>query len=117
MEDPAVNPWHTYRRRPTVTNTVPPADVIPRGTVMHETTETVELEQVARIKHAARIVHRTLIAQHLLLPDDRNHELIDVLLDLRSTLMPSAPGSEVLREGPTPVAIGHAVPVIPGRSS
>lgn len=57
------------------------------------------IEQRARLRHAARLIERTLAAQSL--RGDRNRELIDALLELRSTLFPSAP---------------DRVPVVPGRS-
>jgi hypothetical protein len=105
-----VNPFR--RPRPYITDPLPPADVIPRGMVIADTGESLLIEAQARLTHAAREVERMLQAEAARTP--RNPALMNALLDLRSVLRPSAPGSEVLRESP-PVPIGHAVPVIPGR--
>jgi hypothetical protein len=122
-----MTPWSSFYRRVTapirLDHTVPPADVVPlrdllggRDVVMVETPESAELEQAARLTHAARIVHRTLVAESLKVPELRNMALTDLCLELRSTLRPSAPGSEVLREVPS-AGIRYAVPVVPGRAA
>jgi hypothetical protein len=85
------------RPRPYITNPIPP-DVIPPGHVVQDTGASLLLEAEARIKHAARQIETQLWAQSMLFADDRNTELVNVLLELRATLRPSAPGTEVLRE-------------------
>lgn len=97
----------------------PPADrkpSIPRGAVMVEPTAVRELERDTRDSELRRLIHRTLWLESLKPEGERNAGLVNFLLDARSIIQPSAPGSEVLREGP-PVPIGYAVPVIPGRAS
>jgi hypothetical protein len=79
------------RPRPYITDPLPPA-----GPVLEETGAATLLEVQARLRHAAHRVERELWAQSQRNP--RNPELIDFLLDMRATLRPSAPGSEVLRE-------------------
>lgn len=118
--------WHEFTRRLftpiDVQHTVAPADVVPlddllgEPVVLDDTPAAVDLEQGARLKHAARIVHRTLVAESLKEGPQRNVELMDLCLELRSTLRPSAPGSEVLREVP-PVGIRYPAPVVPGGAS
>lgn len=106
----------TGRRQPPAPahHVVPLDDLFPaRGLDLEDTAATVELEHEARLTHAARIVHRALVAESLKPEELRNHELMDLCLDLRSTLRPSAPGSEGLREQPA-VGVRYAVPVIPG---
>lgn len=93
------------RPRPYITDPIPP------GHVIQDTGASLLLEAEARIRHAARQIDGHLQVQSTLYADDRNTELVNVLLDLRATLHPSAPGSEVLAETPpTP----YRVPVIPG---
>jgi hypothetical protein len=74
-----------FRRAPVVVeHTVPPPDIV-------DTDEATQLEQHARLRHAHRLIDRTLTAQSLLYPDDRNTELVNLCLELRSTLWPSPP--------------------------
>jgi hypothetical protein len=74
-----------FRRAPVVVeHTVPPPDIV-------DTDEATQLEQQARLRHANRLIDRTLTGQSLLYPDDRNTELVNLCLELRSTLWPSAP--------------------------
>jgi hypothetical protein len=74
-----------FRRAPVVVeHTVPPPDIV-------DTDEATLLEQQARLRHAHRLIDRTLTAQRLLEWEDRNTELENLCLDLRSTLWPSAP--------------------------
>lgn len=95
----------------TVEHTVAPRDVVPV-----DTAETIHAELLARIKHAARLAERKLFEQSGKPEWLRDVELVDLCLDVRSALRPSAPGSEVLRELP-PVPVRYAVPVTPGRAS
>ena len=95
--------------------TVPPADIIP-GFQLDDTPAAAELEHQARHTAALRHIHRTLLLESLKDPGLRDTALIDFCLELRSTLQPSPPGSEVLREVP-PVGIRYKAPVIPGRAS
>ena len=67
------------KSRPPVT-AVSPVDVAAVGAAM--------AEQQARNSDAAHLIERALYAQTRLWPDDRNDQLIDVLLELRSTLRP-----------------------------
>jgi hypothetical protein len=94
--------------------TVAPADIVP-GFQLDDTPASAELEHQARRKAALRHIHRTLL-ESLKDPGLRDTALIDFCLELRSTLQPSAPGSEVLREVP-PVGIRYPAPVIPGRAA
>lgn len=94
--------------------TVAPADIVP-GFQLDDTPASAELEHQARHKAALRHIHRTLLAESLKDPGLRDTALVDFCLELRSTLQPSPPGSEVLREVP-PVGIRYKAPVIPGRT-
>jgi hypothetical protein len=110
--------WQRFYRR-LVTEidrqpTVPPADIIP-GFQLDDTPIAAELEHQARHKAALRQIHRTLLAESLKDPGLRCTALLDFCLELRSTLQPSQPGSEVLREAPA--VVRNPVPVIPGRTS
>jgi hypothetical protein len=67
-----------------VEHTVPPPDIV-------DTDEATQLEQQARLRHAHRLIDRTLTAQSLLYPEDRNTEVVNLCLELRSTLWPSTP--------------------------
>jgi hypothetical protein len=78
-----VNPFKA-RAPVVVEHTVPPPDIV-------DTDEATHLEQQARLRHAARLIRRALAAQALLDWEDRNTELENLCLDLRSTLWPSAP--------------------------
>jgi hypothetical protein len=80
------------RPRPFITDPIPP------GHSVQDTGASLLLEAEARLRHAARHIDTQLAAQSDLHADDRNTELVNVLLDLRATLHPSAPGPEVLRE-------------------
>lgn len=108
------------RRRPpvTVTNTIPPADVIPRDHVMVEGVETLRIEHAARNAEAAAILERALAAEaeSARITGVRQRDFEDACLDALSALRPSAPGSRVLREVP-PVPHRYGAPVIPGRAS
>jgi hypothetical protein len=84
----------------TVEHTVPPADIVPGFDQPVDTPEAAELEQAARVRAVTRLVHRTLLTESLKAEGMRNTELIDLCLEVRSALQPSAPGSEVLREAP-----------------
>ena len=59
-------------------------------------TEVWLLEQQARNAEAAALVNQALVRQARLLPDDRDAELVDLCLELRSTLAPAAPGSQTV---------------------
>ena len=105
------------RPRPYITDPLP--DPVPRGTVMVETAETRLLEAEARLRHAAHTVDQALVLyarREGRSTEDVLSSVGNALLDMRATLRPSPPGSEVLREGP-PVQVGYAVPVIPGRAT
>lgn len=111
--------WRNFRNRFLVTPvdlqfTVPPADIVP-GFQLDDTPIAAELEHQARHKAALRHIHRTLLLESLKDPGLRDTALVDFCLELRSTLQPSPPGSEVLREVP-PVGIRYKAPVIPGRT-
>lgn len=113
--------WSRFYRRlagepVTVEHTVPPADVAGPALVLDDTAEALDIEHHARLREALRIIHRTLLTESLKDEALRNPDLIDRMLDLRSVLLPSAPGSEVLVEVP-PVRQRYGVPVIPGRAS
>jgi hypothetical protein len=112
-----VNPWTTFRRglygTPTVDHTVPPADIVPGfpadacPEVVFD--ESAEVEQRAQIRAVTRLVHRTLLTESLKAEGMRNTELVDLCLEVRSALQPSAPGSEVLREAPPAAPLRTAV--------
>lgn len=88
----------------------------PLGGAVVETPESVSLEDRARRSEAKRLIHRTLLAESLRPPAFRDQAVLDLCLDLRSILMPSAPDPQDLREMP-PVPLRYAVPVNPGRPS
>lgn len=96
--------------------TVPPADVV--DVALDDTRASAALEQAARTREALRLVEAALAAESARARKTgvRNPALANLGLDVRSALLPSAPGSEVLREMP-PVGIRYAVPVVPGRAS
>lgn len=97
------------RRGPVdVEHTVPPADIVPTGAALLMDTQT-------RILHSVDVIDDALFRQYQQFPEDRNGELIDVLLDLRSTLCPSMPDAEVLRERPWARAVGRAA--VPGSAA
>jgi hypothetical protein len=97
------------RQPVTVEHTVPPADVVPT-----DTPEVVASEQHARMRHILRLAQRTLLFESGKPVGLRNTALIDLCLEIRSALLPSAPGTEVLREPPLPVQGRYGVPVTPG---
>jgi hypothetical protein len=97
-----------------VANRQPDADGnIPSIPILDDTPAVVELERDTRIRHAANRIEIELHYQTSRPKACRNDELVDVLLGLRSTLRPSAPSPEVLRELP-PVGHRLAAPTIPG---
>lgn len=83
--------------------------------LLDETPATPELEHADQHRAALRLVHRTLLAESLKDPAVRDVGAINLGLELRSILQPSAPASHLLREVP-PVGIRYAAPVIPGRA-
>lgn len=103
-------PWR-WRARPVE----PVVGRVPRDQVVVESREAAELDDRARRRHAERLIHRTLLTESLRDPAMRNGALVDLCLDLRSALVPSAPDARALRELPG-VAHRYAVPVTPGRS-
>lgn len=97
-----------------VENTVAPADIVPGFMVV--TPEAVELEHHARHVAALRHVHAVLEEESAKAAGFRNVGRFDLALELRSILLPSAAGSEVLREV-APVGVRYPAPVAPGRAS
>jgi hypothetical protein len=87
--------WELVNREPG------PDGRIPRAIVLDETPAAVELERDTRIRHAANRIDILLALQARLFHDDRNTELVDALLELRSTLRPAVADPEALRELPT----------------
>ncbi len=74
-----------------------------------------QLEHEARNAHAVQLVDQALAAQaDLADPDDRDVQLIDLCLELRSALAPKPVDAYIIQELPR---LRPSVPVIPGRSS
>lgn len=122
-----MRPWEAFYRRLAapirVEHTVPPPDVVPladllAGEVVHldDTAEAVEMEQAARLTHAARIVKRAMEAEAQKDRAFRSEALMNLCFDLQSTLRPSPPDAEELREQPLPRRV-PSEPVIPGGAS
>lgn len=75
--------WRKNQRLPeplTVDHIVAPHEMSP-----------VEIDLTTRRDAALRIIHRLMLAQSLLLSDDRNMELFDALVDLKGVLLPPLP--------------------------
>jgi hypothetical protein len=79
------------RQPVTVEHTILPTDVVPT-----DTPEVVASEQHARMRHILRLAQRTLLFESGKPVGLRNTALIDLCLEIRSALLPSAPGTEVL---------------------
>jgi hypothetical protein len=99
------------RPRPFIANPLPPADVVPRGTVLVEPEHIAAADRDARWRELTRYLHHALTAESLKDPGRRNQALIDAMLDARLILEPSEPDPAVLLEGP-PVPVGHSVPLL-----
>lgn len=86
------------------------------GTDVADTPEVLRFEAAARNAHAVQLVDKALTAQADLFPDDRDLELVELCLDLRSALAPTPVDAYTIHELPS-LRLRSAVPVIPGRSS
>ena len=74
------------------------------GHVAVEAIEAAEADRHTRYTAALRLVHRALLTESLKPEAERNPEVVNVCLDLRTILLPTAPG----------VPSRPPVPVIPG---
>lgn len=70
-----------------------------------EAIEAAEADRAARLTEALRTVHRTLLTESLKPEAERNPEVVNVCLDLRSILLPTA-GPGVPPRPPVPVIPG-----------
>ncbi|MEV6633910.1 hypothetical protein AB0M54_24480 [Actinoplanes sp. NPDC051470] len=92
------------------------ARLTPLDPGIEDTREARELEHAARHREAVRLVNTALAGQAGLFPEDRNGDLVDLCLELRSVLAPTPVGSRVIKELPPLLRPGAPV-VVPGRSS
>ena len=72
-----------------------------------------QLEHQARNAHAVELVDQALAVQAALEEDDRDLELVNLCLELRSALAPKPVDAYIIQELPR---LRPSVPVIPGRS-
>lgn len=96
----------TSRRRP---ERIVEEATVTAAREMRDTAEARLLEQDARAAHVIALAEAALLKQAALHRDDRDDELVDFALEVRSALAPPAAGSRVLGVRPP-------VPFVPGRA-